>query len=192
MALVRARHMKSLVRAVDLLEPELALQVRDCFGVESLRAVRDATPLAWLPLSMNVELTEAVTLIIGAERAAPFFRGMVLREYKTSLFKTFIDGVTRAMRVTPAVFVKLAPRGWDLVYQDCGVLKPLELGASRARLSIGELPALCTRDAVWLESVKNSFYTAFDLSHVEGDVVFEEMNLERRRAVFEFRWQPRG
>jgi hypothetical protein len=176
---------------VDLLEPQLTVQVRDCFGPEALDAVRDAMPLAWLPLQLNVELTEAVTLIIGSERAAPFFRGMVLREYKTSLFKTFIDGVTRAMRITPAVFVKLAPRGWDLVYQECGVLTPLELTADRARLSLAELPAICVRDAVWLESVKNSFYTAFDLSHVEGEVVFDELSLERRRAVFEFRWQPR-
>jgi hypothetical protein len=116
----------------------------------------------------------------------------VLREYKTSLFKAFIAGVTRAMNVTPAVFVKLAPKGWDLIYQECGVLTPLEPEPGKARLSITDLPPIRAKDDAWLESVRNSFYTAFDLSNVHGDVEWDELNLSARRAVFRFVWEPRS
>jgi hypothetical protein len=184
--------MKTLVRAVDLLEVDLTSRFRAKVGAAALDAVRDATPLAWLPLAMNVEFSERATEVLGSERAAGFFRNMVLREYKTSLFKAFIAGVTRAMNVTPAVFVKLAPKGWDLIYQDSGVLTPLEPENGKARLSITDLPPVCARNDVWLESVRNSFYTAFDLSNVHGDVEWEELTLSARRAVFRFVWEPRN
>jgi hypothetical protein len=182
--------MKSLVRAVDL-ETDLTVLFRAKVGPKALDVVRDATPLAWLPLAMNVEFSEIATEVLGTERAAGFFRNMVLREYKTSLFKAFIAGVTRAMNVTPAVFVKLAPKGWDLIYQECGVLTPLEPIHGKALLSMTELPPVCVKDEVWLESVRNSFYTAFDLSHVRGEVEWEELNLNGRRAIFRFVWEPR-
>jgi hypothetical protein len=106
-SLVRARHMKTLVRAVDLSAADVAARFRALAGAQALSAVREATPLAWLPLAMNVDFSEIATEVLGPERAPEFFREMVLREFKTSLFKTFITGVTRAMNVTPAVFVKL-------------------------------------------------------------------------------------
>jgi hypothetical protein len=184
--------MKSLVRAVDLLEADLSGRFRAEVGAAALDTVREATPLAWLPLLMNIEFSERVSEVLGRERAASFFRNMVLREYKTSLFKAFIAGVTRAMNVTPAVFVKLAPKGWALVYQECGVLTPLEPAHGNARLSIADLPLICVKDEVWLESVRNSFYTAFDLSNVQGEIEWDELNLTARRAVFRFVWDPRS
>ena len=93
-----------------------------------------------------------------------------------------------------------APRDWSRSgatglpprpYDECGVLTPLEAAPGNARLSIAELPPICVKNEVWLESVRNSFYTAFDLSNVHGEIEWDELNLIARRAVFRFVWEPR-
>jgi hypothetical protein len=75
------------------------------------------------------------------------------------------------------------------VYQQCGALKPLELGRNEASLLMYNLPEVCVQNDLWLDSVRYSFFTAFDLSRVQGVVEWEELNLSGRRAVFRFRWE---
>ena len=188
-ASVRARHMKSLLEAGDLLEPDLAEQIRTLVPEAIVHTVADATPSAWLPLEINVELAGILATALGPERSLSFFRGMVLREYRTSLFKTFIAGITRAMGVTPAVFVKVVPRGWELVYLECGSFTPLDVGATEARLLLEDLPEVCVRNRLWLDAVRSTFYSAFDLANVPGSVEWDELNLKDRRAVFHFQWR---
>lgn len=191
-ASVRARHMKSLLEASERLEPDLAEHIRSLIPEPVLDAVEDAMPSAWLPLEMNIQVADILATALGPERSLSFFRGMVLREYETSLFKTFIAGITRVMGVTPAVFVKVVPRGWELVYRDCGSFTPLDVDANSARLLFDELPELCVRNRLWLDAVRSTFYSAFDLADVTGTVAWDELNLKDRRAVFHFQWQPRS
>ena len=181
--------MKSLLEAGELLEPDLAEQLRALIPEAIVDAVTDATPSAWLPLEMNVELADILATALGPDRSLSFFRGMLLREYQTSLFKSFITGITRVMGVTPAVFVKVVPRGWELVYQECGSLTPLDVGSSAARLQLDDLPEVCVRNRLWLDAVRGTFYSAFDLANVPGSIEWEELNLKDRRAVFHFQWR---
>jgi hypothetical protein len=190
-ASVRARHMKSLLEAGDLLEPDLAEQIRALVPRSIVETVEGATPSAWLPLEINVELADILATALGPERSLSFFRGMVLREYQTSLFKTFITGITRAMGVSPGVFVKVVPRGWELVYQECGSFTPLDVAATQARLLFEDVPEVCVRDRRWLDAVRSTFYSAFDLANVPGSVEWDELNLKDRRAVFHFQWRSR-
>lgn len=184
--------MKSLLEASETLEPELVDQIRALIPEPVADAVRDATPSAWLPLEMNVQLADIIATALGPQRSLAFFRAMVLREYETSLFKTFITGITRVMGVTPAVFVKFVARGWELVYRECGTFIPLEVGTTEARLLFRDLPEVCVQNQLWLDAVRSTFYSAFDLAKVTGRVDWEELNLKNRRAVFHFQWQPRS
>jgi hypothetical protein len=183
--------MKTLLESVELLEPDLSAQIRALVPAESLRIVQEATSLDWLPLAANVELAEAITQVLGQEKSRPFFREVLLREYRTSLFESFVTGVTRVFGITPVIFVKMVPRGWQLAYHACGVLRPLSVGEHEASLLFSELPLVCVRNPVWLEAVRSTFYTAFDLSHCSGEIEWEELNLMARRAVFRFRWDRR-
>ncbi len=184
--------MKSLLEASETLELELVAQIRALVPEPMAVAVRDATPSAWMPLEMNVELADIIATALGPQRSQAFFRAMVLREYETSLFKAFITGITRAIGVTPAVFVKFVSRGWELVYQECGNFTPLEVGTTEARLLFDDLPDVCVQNQLWLEAVRSTFYSAFDLAKVTGRIDWDELNLKNRRAVFHFQWQPRS
>ena len=186
-AAVRARHMKSFVEAVQGLEDERAEAILGATRPGMLETIEEATPSAWLPLELNVELTELTSQRLAKE-AFDFYRHMMLAEYETSLFKSFIAMSIRMLGLAPSTYVKMTPRGWPLVFRRCGVFRALEQSKGRALLRVTELPEICTRNEVWLESVRAGFASAFDLTKTPGRVEWHELSLPLRRAVFVFQW----
>jgi hypothetical protein len=184
--------MQSLLRGVEGLEAALRAQVLAGVAPDLPARIREATSVAWMPLAENVQLADAIANCLGEQRARPFFREVLLLEYQSSLLKPFVEGITRALGVTPAVFVKMAPRGWELVYRDCGVLEGSVLSEHEATLVLSELPSVCVRNKLWLDAVRSTFYTAFDLSRVQGEIDWAELNFAGRRATMRFHWHNRG
>ena len=180
--------MHSLIRGVERLEPPLQRRIFEGLSEGLLKDVQAATAVAWLPIALNVELADTIARSLGPERARPFFRDMLLAEYQSSLFRPFIEGISRLFGVGPSVFVKMAPRGWELVYRACGTLTPMDVGPGEARLVLSELPEACVRNALWLDAVRSTFYTAFDLPKIEGEIAWKELSLSSRRAVMRSRW----
>jgi len=180
--------MKSFVEAVQGLEGGLAEGIFARTRPGMLESIEQATPSAWLPLELNVELTELTSQALGPERAFDFYRRMMLAEYETSLFKSFVAMSIRMLGLTPSTFVKMTPRGWPLVFRRCGVFRVLEQSKGYALLRVTDLPEICTRTDVWLESVRAGFASAFELTKTPGSVEWQELSLPRRRAVFVFRW----
>jgi hypothetical protein len=128
------------------------------------------------------------SLELGPEAARTFFRHMAVLEYELSYFRSFIAASVRLLGLIPTTYVKMAPRGWELVFKSSGTLRSLERERSHARLEYTQIPELCVRNELWLESVRSSFHSAFDLAQCPGRVEWDELNLNERRAVFLFSW----
>lgn len=188
-AAVRVRHMRSMLEAVEHVGAAEAIEAS--VGPETIRDIRESVVLGWLPMEVNVEITHAVRRILGPRRACDVFRAMVLREYQTSLFKPMIDSARRLMGLTPGTFVKLAPKGWGLVFRNVGSPEPRDIAATEARLRISDLAPACVHDDVWIQAVRCSFTTAFDLTNTRGEVTIENADLERRSVEYVFRWSTR-
>jgi hypothetical protein len=185
---VRARHMKTFLEAIDAMNPADARSVRKLANPYTLEQVETCLPSAWLPIEMDVELTEHVSNVLGTPRADQFYKKLTLGDYETSAFKSFIDMTVRMIGLSPNTYVKMVPHGFGLIYRDYGTFRALEREENRARLLFSAIPAACTRNALWLESVRSSFHTAFDLTQTRGQVDWDDLDLEGRRAVFSFRW----
>jgi hypothetical protein len=186
-AAVRARHMKSFVEALSGLEDARAPAILAATPPGMLETIEQATPSAWLPVELNVQLTELTTQTL-ADEAFDFYRRMMLAEYETSLFKSFVAMSIRLLGLAPSTFVKMTPRGWPLVFRRCGKFRALEQSTGYALLRVTELPEICTRNEVWLESVRAGFASAFELTKTPGRVEWHELSLPLRRAIFVFRW----
>jgi hypothetical protein len=68
------------------------------------------------------------------------------------------------------------------------VFRVLEMRKGHALLRVTDLPEICTRNDLWLESVRAGFASAFELTKTRGSVEWHELSLPRRRAIFVFRW----
>jgi hypothetical protein len=182
--------MQCLLQGVAQLEAVKKSVIHDALPARLLSEVREATPVGWMPIADNVTLADTIASTLGEARARPFFREVLLLEYQSSLLKPFVDGVSRALGITPAIFVKMAPSGWELVYRGCGSLEGRQVSDGEATLVLRDLPPACVRNKLWLEAVRSTFYTAFDLAHVDGEIEWQELNLGARRASMQFRWRP--
>ena len=180
--------MKSFLEAIDAFKPSDARSIRNLATPEMLEEVESCLPSAWLPIEMDVELTEHVSNVLGPTRAHLFYQNLTLGDYETSVFKSFIDMTVRLIGLSPSTYVKMVPHGFGLMYRDYGSFRALEREEDRARLLFSAIPAVCVRTPLWLESVRSSFHTAFDLTKTRGLVEWDDLDLERRRAVFSFRW----
>jgi len=180
--------MKAFLEAIDALKPAEARSIRGLTNPATLAEVASCLPSAWLPIEMDVELTEHVSNVLGAARAHQFYQKLTLGDYETSVFKSFIDMTVRMIGLSPNTYVKMVPHGFGLIYRDFGSFRALEREADRARLLFSAIPAACVRNPLWLESVRSSFHTAFDLTKTRGLVDWDTLDLEGRRAVFSFRW----
>jgi hypothetical protein len=185
---VRARHMKAFMEAIDALKPPDAGSVRALANPDALLEIETCLPSAWLPIEMDVELTEHVSNVLGAARADRFYQKLTLGDYETSVFKSFIDMTVRMIGLSPNTYVKMVPHGFGLMYRDYGSFRALEREENRARLLFSTIPAVCCKNPLWLESVRSSFHTAFDLTNTRGLVEWDDLDLAGRRAVFSFRW----
>lgn len=183
--------MQSLMRGVEGLESALQASIFGALPGELVSGIRNATPVGWMPLADNVLLADTIASCLGEQRARPFFREVLLLEYQSSLLKPFVEGITRALGVTPSIFVRMAPRGWELVYKDCGSLEGVSVSEQEAHLVLSDLPSVCVRNKLWLDAVRSTFYTAFDLSDMDGEIDWYELNLAGRRATMRFRWHKR-
>jgi hypothetical protein len=183
--------MQSLLCGVEQLDAASRDSIRGALPGRLISEVKEATPVGWIGIADNVLLADTIASCLGAARARPFFRQVLLLEYQSSLLKPFVEGIARVLGLTPTTFVKMAPRGWELVYRDCGSLEGRPVSETEACLVISDLPAACVRNELWLEAVRSTFFTAFDLSQVEGEIEWQELDLTARRASMQFRWRPR-
>lgn len=183
--------MQSLWSGVEQLDPASHRAIRGALPTRLIAELQGASPVGWMSIADNVLLADTIATCLGETRARPFFRQVLLLEYQSSLLKPFVDGIARLLGLTPITFVKMAPRGWELVYRECGVLEGQPVSENEASLVMRDLPAVCVRNKLWLEAVRSTFYTAFDLSQVEGEIAWLDLDLAARRASMGFRWQPR-
>lgn len=181
--------MKTLVECIGALPPAVGDRIRARLSPAHVSAIDEAVPAVWLPMDVNLSVTEATSLELGPQGAHLFFRAMVTSEYRTDTFRSFVASVARLLGLTPSTYVKMAPRGWELVFKNCGLLRPLDRQRQQAWLEYTNIPPVCLRNDLWIESVRSSFYSAFDLTRVEGQIRWEELDFSRRRAVLQFDWQ---
>lgn len=185
---VRVRHMRVFLDAVHALDEATSTKVLARLPAEAVTLVRESPTLSWLPVELNVDFVRAVSTVLGREANVEFFRSMVLRDFKTSLFDAFISGAKRVFGFDVGGLIKQVPAGFTLMFRDVGHLSMTERGPTRAVLVFEDLPGVCSIDGIWLESVRAGLLALFELASTEGCIALE-VQRPSARATFRFEWK---
>jgi hypothetical protein len=84
------------------------------------------------------------------------------------------------------------PRGWGLVFRDCGEWAVELVGPGAADLRLRELPPICSQDEVWPRSVASSLSSLIDLARVRGTLRLVALDRAAGAASYQMRWEPAG
>lgn len=183
--------MKSLVAALEGWEGgarPLAL-----LPAGALEAISRATGLDWLPLSLNLQVTQAIYDGLGGAEADRFFRAHMLASFEGPILQALVATAVRMFGLDPASFARWVPRAWNMIFREVGEWKVPEpaAGATAVVLTLGRLPAECADHHVWLRSVSRSMAALLDLAKVSGAVELLPRPKGAGEVQYSLRWTPR-
>jgi len=170
------------------LDPAIAAKVHARIKPETVEAVREAGAFGWLPVEYDVEITECLFALAGAERACQAMRGNLVTTCGQPVLRPLVQGALAIFGRSPVRSLGWIPRGWTLLYRDCGVLRfePGAEGSCSARLVGERLPPEITCSRNYLVGSAAAFSGMFDVLGVTGRC--ELVKLERERVEFSLRW----
>jgi len=172
--------MKSLVAALEGWEGgarPLAL-----LPAEVLATIGRAGGLDWLPIALNLQVTQAVYDGLGSTAAS--FEGPILR--------TMVSTAVRMFGLDPVSFARWVPRAWHMIFRELGTWSVPETapGATSLVLTLSDLPGECADHQVWHRSVARSIAALFDLAKVTGVVDLLPRAQGGRAVQYALRWTP--
>jgi len=170
------------------LDAAVAEKARARIKPETLAAVKEAGAFGWLPVSLDVEITECLFSAAGTERACQAMRENLVATCDQPVLRPLVQGAFAIFGRSPARALAWVPRGWTLLYRDCGTMhfEPGAPGATCARLVSEGLPPEITCSPNYLVGSAAAFSGMFKVLRVEGRC--ELAKLQGARAEFALRW----
>jgi hypothetical protein len=191
-AQVRARHMKSLLAWAATFAPLDGAGISERVSARALRAIDEAAGPEWMPFELNLELTRAIHDALGRAEFEAFFRGHQLESFRGPLLRAFVDGVVSLFGIAPGSWLRMVPRGWGLVFRDCGEWTPVrDVAPGHSEIALAALPPEAVVDDVWPRSVAASISATIDLARTTGAMTVERLDAVARTVHFALRWRKR-
>lgn len=183
---MRASHIDSNLRALAALGPERERIIREQVP-EVVRAVEDASRVAWLPLEMDIRLTDAVERACGRERMKRWARDAIERSAEGWLLRPVLVGLT-ALGLSPEVALKRVPAGWSLVYRDCGVLHYEHADEHGITIVHSDVPESMLACLTYLEGIAGAFEGVAELGGAKQVRSSVEIERGQRRVFYRCDW----
>jgi hypothetical protein len=150
-----------------------------------------ASRVAWLPLAMHVQLAEIQLDTFGVQRAHEYYRRAFAASLNGPVLGPLMMTAARLLGVSPASFVRWAPRGYEAGFRNCGEVNGVVLGPQRARLEYSNLPAVAIQSEAWVTSTLSSAYGAYDVLQIEGVIRLDERGRTQGKLALDLEWGDR-
>lgn len=134
---MRASHMRANVSSLAGLGEENEAKVRAACP-DTIAEIDAAIRSAWLPLKLDLELTQCVEDVCGREAAKEWARQAILASMRGTLLGPVLVGLIR-LGLGPQHGLRRVPGGWNLIYKNCGEVT-CEARVGRAELVVREVP----------------------------------------------------
>jgi len=187
--LTRARHLRSIMDHVARLPEPQRSAVRDAFGPASIELIESSASSDWLPFAVDLDLTHAIGRVLGPAGQHRFFQEHQLASFQGPLFRALVDSATAIFGLDPGSWARWIPRGWGIVFRDCGQWVVDRAGRGAVDLALLAPPPGCLDDDLWLQSLASSFSAFNLLARTEGEFTLTGVDRARDAACFALRWR---
>ncbi len=106
----------------------------------TLQIVQQAKKDEWLPVRLNVEITDCIAAEIGIEGCYNLSCKSFHKVVDSSMVSPFILAALNLAKIKPSTILKLAPFFWKSIYHNCGEVSVEQLAPTRIRVTINNLP----------------------------------------------------
>ena len=184
---MRASHIDSNLHSLAALGPEREQAILEQVP-EGVRAVEESSRVSWLPLELDVQLTDAVERVCGRERMKRWARDAILRSSEGWLLRPVVVGLS-ALGLTPQGALKRVPTGWSLVYRDCGSLRYERADARGITLVHDDVPDAMLENLTYLEGIAGAFEGIAEIGGGARARSTVEVDPEQHRVLYHCAWE---
>jgi hypothetical protein len=190
--LVRARHCQEWLVQVSQEDEPWRSRFEARLPTQTRDTIVGAARTAWLPMQIHVTLADVLEEAFGIVRAHQYYRRAFAASLRGPLLGPLMHTAVRILGLSPATFVRWAPRGWDAAFKDAGSIVGEVLGPNHARILYRDLPATCTASDAWLKSAQGSAYGALDVLRTQGVIRVALAGRDLGRMALEIEWTSRA
>lgn len=188
----RPRILASFVRSVldgaDRADARLGERVRARIDAESRAALDAAGPVSFVPVELDVRVTEALFAEAGESRAREILRENLLLTFDAPILSSFVAGALRLLGRDPGRLFGWSAKVWGQLYRDCGTIRFVRAGEGAGRLELDDLPPCAAASRPYLSGMEAALEAGFALMDAEGEVRLAEAD-PHGRVVFELVWK---
>jgi len=183
---ILASFLHGTLEAIDQIDADLGRRVRAELKPESLDEIQNAWAASWLPIRLDVELTEAFFRLAGSARGCQAMRQNLVATYQAPILRPLIEGALRVLGRHPGKILRWAPRAWSLLFRDLGEME-VEVREDHATVRISGLPPEVAESREYLLGSAAAIASVFDLTGYQGTCELRQHG--EGQARFEVRWQ---
>jgi hypothetical protein len=165
---IRVRHLKENVAALDCFEPQAQEAIR-CHVADTIRLVERSASSAWLPIEVDVEIGEAVGEVRGEEGVYEWSRRALQRSMGGPLLHGIVRGALGMFGPDPKGLLKLVPRSIANVYRNCGSWSSTEVSAKVVDLHWHDVPAAFKASEMSQVGFAGAFVAVLDVVKATGE-----------------------
>ncbi len=176
------------LEAVDRHDAELGRRVREALAPETLEAIERSSRIALVPIALDVEVTERLYEIAGAERARSILRENLAAAFHTPILQSFVRMALRLRGRDPAGLFAFASKVWGQLYRDAGTLRYEALGPCEGRLEASALPPELSGHRDYFDGVAATVSALFDLVELDGHAELKAVDAGAGRAIISVVW----
>jgi hypothetical protein len=184
---IQARHTRASLEALRELFPAAEPRVHERLSPLVRQAIEAAFRLDYLPVLVDLEVTAAIRDEVGARGSRLVAREGFRRTLNGNMLGSLVRSAVVLFGNTPPGLLRWAGRGYGQICRDCGELRLESAGERQAELRLEKLPPELNLPS-YLDTMAGSLEAYFDLTGVDGEVVYDPWP---GGARFSLRWTPR-
>ena len=185
---ILASFVKSALDGADRQDRRLGERVRARLDDAARAALDAAGPVSFVPVELDVRVTEALFAEAGETRAREILRENLLVTFDAPILSSFVAGALRLLGRNPARLFGWSAKVWGQLYRDCGAIRFVRDGDDAGRLELSDLPTCVAASRPYLAGMEAAFDAAFALMDAEGAVRLAEVD-PAGRASFDLSWK---
>jgi len=189
---ILAGFVQGSLTALSERDPERAERVASRLTAATRDRLSRTSRIAWLPIEIDVELTDAIYAELGASRAREFFHHNLAGFLDGPVLRSLTQGALRLFGASPVRFFGWAPKAYAQLYREAGEMRFGSEEPGTAWLTIERLPPCTVAGPSYVDGMAASIAAGFDVLGIKGEVCVESRVPEAGSVRFRLAWEEEG
>jgi hypothetical protein len=186
----RSSIVQNQLAALDELVPVDAQRIRAALPREAIARVDAAGALDWEPMETLIAVLDTTLAVLGSDEATRVFRYTAFRVFRGPIVKTFADGVSALLSISPLQALRWVPKLDPLINRNAGSLAVVPEPPNATRVVFTDVPRFILESPGWHAQQHAAYAATLEfLRAQDGSVTAIEMDKERGRIVLRLAWR---